>query len=105
MILLAKLRRKDAAGGVVYVYVNPDKVCSVQPEAGGAYIVTADELNAEKDFVTPVGISSPDAMKQVKRRLNRPYYIDISIRLGGMFFSLSAILAAIMLKENQGGVE
>ena len=96
---LAKVRRLNKNGEVRDAAVNAALVRYVFSQDPGAYIVFEDTHTPEKGAVTPVGILSPDTVKDVIRRLNRPYLIDVGLRLGAIIVSAIVVFLAIMFSQ------
>lgn len=100
---LAVIRRQDKQGKVRDAAVNVAHVRYVYCMNSGSYIVFEDEydsttLTSEASDagqragdpsnapgeVTPIGMMSPDSIDIVIKRLNRPYWIDVVVRVGSL---------------------
>ena len=103
MYLMARVQRKGMDGKVQEAIVNPACVRYVYAEkGGGSYIAFEDEHGPNSEGVTPIGISSPDSVKKVKNRLNRPYCVNVTLRAGSLFLSAAAIVVAIWYSSGSG---
>ena len=96
---LAKVRRLNKDGSVQNAAVNTALVRYVVSHDPGAYIAFDDTHTPEKGAVTPVGILSPDTVKDVIRRLNRPYLLDVGLRVGAIIVSAIVVFSAIWVSQ------
>lgn len=92
---LAKIRRTNSDGAVTDAAVNPKQVRHVFGSSKGTYIAFDDAHAPSDPSVTPIGVLSPEPVKTVIRRLNRPYWIDLFLRFVGLLITAAAIAAAI----------
>lgn len=77
--------------------VNPALVRHVyeRTAGGGTYIAFEDEHTPDRPDVVPIGTPVAESFDVVVRRLNRAYYVDLTLRFGG--FLLAAIAAVIAM--------
>ena len=94
---LAVIRRQDQAGNTRDAAVNAAHVRYVYSTNSGSYIAFEDESGPNSNGVTPIGMASPDSVDDVIKRLNRPYWIDVLFRVGGLMLSAVAVILAIVL--------
>ncbi len=109
----AEVRRQGSNRDVRNAAVNAAHVCYVYSDPdGGSYIafedkatvtrkkktakVVPDKHHPDSNGVTPIGIKSPDSVEVVIRRLNRPYWIDLAFRVGGLVVTVLAVIFAII---------
>ena len=93
---LTRTRRKTVDGKTRVAAVNVAQVLYVHPHKGGSIIVFAEMPHEERDTIVPMGIDCPDSVDTVVRRLNRPYWIDFSIRVGGLYLAAAALVGTLL---------
>lgn len=105
---LAILRRRGKDGSVQDVAVNPQSVDYVIEQEDGAYITFSHEHsedfdNEDSEAVTPIGIMSPDRFETVRKQLDKPYKVDMALRIIGMLVGwlLATITIAATILLNQ----
>ena len=100
---LARIKRINQKNETVEAAVNADRVHYVYEQqhngSRGTYITFQDGF--DHDGVTPIGVHSPEPINLVVRRLNRPYWIDLGIKVGGFLLSVVAIGVAIYLRGSE----
>lgn len=92
----AKTKRILSDGTITDVRVNPDQVQYVEVKDGGSYITFENSHTVEDKGVNPLGVRSPDSMEEVVRQLNRPYRIDLTIRMIGLVVASAGVGLAIV---------
>ena len=92
---LAKIRRVNSEGAESDAAVNPKQVRHVYGTPEGTYIAFDDAHDPSDPSVTPIGVLSPESVKTVIRRLNLPYWIDLSLRFVGLLITAATIAAVI----------
>ena len=97
---MAIIRRMNKDGTVRDTAVNAAHVRQVISEDSGSYIAFEDDYGTNPGRVTPIGTRSPDPMEVVMRRLNKPYWIDVVFRVGGLVLSAAAIVIAILFSSH-----
>ena len=97
---MAKIRRANKDGTEWDTAVNVAHVRQVISRDRGSYIAFEDDYSTRPGTVTAIGIESPDSVKVVMQRLNRPYWIDILFRVGGLVLSAAAIVIAILFSSH-----
>ena len=93
---LARIRRKGRDGNVRDAAVNVAHVRYVYSQNSGSYITLEDAHDRESSEVTPIGIQSPDSVEVVIRRLNRPYWTEVGIRVGSLLVAVLAVILTIV---------
>ena len=95
---LAVIRRRDTKC-TRDAAVNATHVRYVYSMESGSYISFEDAHDPNSKRVTPIGIQSPDSVDVVIKRLNRPYWIDVGFRVGGLIVSAAAVILAIVFSK------
>ena len=93
----AVVRRKNQGGNVQEAAVNVALVRYVYSSGSGSYIAFEDEHAPDSAGIAPIGIKSPDSVEDVIRRLNRPYWFDVSIRAVSLIVAAFGVFLAIKL--------
>ena len=93
---MARVRRLTTDDQVHTAAVNVAKVLYVCHKPPGSYIAFRDEHNPSTRAVTPVGVHSPDPVEEVITRLNKPYWVDLGIRVGSLVVATVAVVLAII---------
>ena len=75
--------------------VNVAQVQYVHSQGDGTYICF-DTSSYERGSVTPMGVLSSESVEQVIKRLNRPYWFDLCIRVGSLLFAALGVIFAIV---------
>ena len=75
--------------------MNVSEVQYVHSQGDGSYICF-NTISWNRGSVTPLGVVSSESVQQVMKRLNRPYWIDLWIRVGSLFFAAAAVIVAIL---------
>ena len=96
---LAKVGRINRDGSVRVAAVNTALVRYVVAQDQGTYIAFDDEHSATDMAVTPIGVSSPDSVDDIIKRLNRPYWNDLILRSLAIVGSVVAVVLAILLAQ------
>ena len=92
---LAVIRRQDQDGNASDAAVNAAHVRYIFRQGCGTYISFEDKHDSTG--VTPIGVKSPDPVNIVIRRLNRPYWVDIAVRVGSLIVSAVGVILYIAL--------
>ena len=99
--LFAKVMGQTADGKLRVTRVNPECVHLVAKGDKGTTIIAYQHVfNDATKTTTSVSINSVETIEKVMKRLNRPYIIDVSIRLTGLIVSALAIAVAIWLSSD-----
>lgn len=97
---LAKVGRINKDGKVREAAVNTAHVRYIVSQDSGTYIAFDDEHDSDGDAVTPIGIKSPDPVEVVLKRLNRPYRMDVSLRVAAIVGSAIVVVLAIVFSQH-----
>ena len=75
--------------------VNVGQVQYVSSKGAGSYICF-NTISREHGVATPLGVDCAESFDEVVRRLNRPYWIDFSIRVGGLYLAALALILTLL---------
>lgn len=100
---LARVRRINSERNVDSAAVNVANVRYVYAQSPGAYIAFQDHHDPNIGVVTPVGMHSPDPVEEVIKRLNRPYWLDLLIKVGSLTVATAAVMLAIIFGSSGSG--
>ena len=97
-IFFAKIQQEGACHKVRTVRVNPRQVLYIGPDRNGKIYITFQHSD-DGDQVGTLGILSPDSIETVMQRLNRPYTINLCIRLAALLVATVAVVASIWISS------
>ena len=96
MELMAKVIRVIKDEEMQDAIVNPAQVRYVYAKNPlRSYIAFSEGHKPEERAVTPLGIEVNHSLKDVKKLLHRPYWIDFWLKVGALILSAGIVAATI----------